>query len=551
MRSRNWPVARCASTPHTARVTLDGTPVQLTAQEFRILSYLIHHPERVVSRTELMEHVYDRHFDSDSNVLEVLLGRIRRKVGAGLIQTVRGQGYKLTAQEHDMTERGQSRASRPPRCALRLVGAAVVWLALMLAIGGVVLALAFRSTVEQEFSHRLDAMLKAMIAATEITPDGTVVVVRPLGDPRFEQVFSGWYWEMTGARRTAGPLTIPVGQRHCAGQTAQGLHTRRITGPNGEPLLVVERDLVFSDAKGPVHLLVAGDLREVSDGVRRFDLLLVSALGLMGIGMAIAVVIQVRYGLRPLRAMAADLRAVRDGARARLSERYPREVAPLAEAMNGVLDKDVELIERARTHVGNLAHGLKTSLAVISAESERPTDRKVLAEQVRVMHRLIEHHLGRASAVAGAGRALGVAVPVREVAEGIAGALARAFVDRKLTIAVDVPAGVVFRGHREDLEEMLGNLMENACKWAAGRIRVSALDTTDALHLTVEDDGPGLSPEQASEAARRGARLDEKASGWGLGLSIVTDLVQVNGGEMTFSRSKLGGLSVDIRIPRD
>jgi signal transduction histidine kinase len=448
-----------------------------------------------------------------------------------------------------MTEAGKA-GRRAASLSLRLVGAAVVWLALMLAVGGVVLALAFRSTVEQEFSHRLDAMLKAMIAATEITPDGTVVVVRPLGDPRFEQVFSGWYWEMTepGGRQVR---SRSLWDSVIAPADGEGLHTRRITGPNGEPLLVVERDLVFSDAKGPVHLLVAGDLREVSDGVRRFDLLLVSALGLMGIGMAIAVVIQVRYGLRPLRAMAADLRAVRDGARARLSGRYPREVAPLAEAMNGVLDKDVELIERARTHVGNLAHGLKTSLAVISAESERPTDRKVLAEQVRVMHRLIEHHLGRASAVAGAGRTLGVAVPVREVAEGIAGALARAFVDRKLTIAVDVPAGVVFRGHREDLEEMLGNLMENACKWAAGRIRVSALDTTDALHLTVEDDGPGLSPEQASEAARRGARLDEKASGWGLGLSIVTDLVQVNGGEMTFSRSKLGGLSVDIRIPRD
>ncbi len=439
---------------------------------------------------------------------------------------------------------------RAASLSVRLIAAAVVWLAVMLAIGGAVLALAFRSTVEQEFSHRLDAMLKAMIAATDIAPDGTVVVVRPLGDPRFEQVFSGWYWEMTepGGRQVR---SRSLWDSVIAPADGEGLHTRRITGPNGEPLLVVERDLVFPDAKGPVHLLVAGDLREVSDGVRRFDLLLVSALGLMGVGMAIAVVIQVRYGLRPLRAMAADLQTVRDGVRARLSGRYPREVAPLAEAMNGVLDKDVELIERARTHVGNLAHGLKTSLAVISAESERPTDRRVLAEQVRVMRRLIEHHLGRASAVAGAGRALGIAVPVREVAEGIAGALGRAFVERKLAIAVDVPAGVAFRGHREDLEEILGNLMENACKWAAGRIRVSALETSDGLHLSVEDDGPGLSPEQASEAARRGTRLDEKAAGWGLGLSIVSDLVQVNGGEMTFSRSKLGGLCVDIRIPHD
>lgn len=449
-----------------------------------------------------------------------------------------------------MTDAG--RDGRPAASlSLRLVAAAVVWLALMLAIGGVVLALAFRSTVEQEFSHRLDAILRAMIAATEITPDGTVTVVRPLGDPRFDQVFSGWYWEVTepGGRQIRSrslwdSVIAPV-------EGGSGLHTRRIAGPNGEPLLVVERDLVFPGAKGPVHLLVAGDLREVSDGVRRFDLLLVSALGLMGAGMAIAVVIQVRYGLRPLRAMVADLQAVRDGVRARLSGRYPREVAPLAEAMNGVLDKDAELIERARTHVGNLAHGLKTPLAVISAESERPTDRRVLPEQVRVMHRLIEHHLGRASAVAGAGRAPGAAIPVRTVAESIAAALARAFVDRKPVIDVDVPPGVSFRGHREDLEEMLGNLMENACKWAAGRIRVSAFDTSDGLHLSIEDDGPGMSPEQASAASHRGTRLDEKAAGWGLGLSIVSDLVQVNGGEMTFSRSKLGGQCVEIRLPHD
>jgi signal transduction histidine kinase len=442
---------------------------------------------------------------------------------------------------------------RQPTASLsvRLVAAAAIWLCVMLAIGGGVLALAFRSTVEQEFTHRLDAILKAMIAATDIAPDGTVVVVRPLGDPRFDQIFSGWYWEVTepGGRQIRSrslwdSIIAPI-------DGGSGLHTHRITGPNGEPLLVVERDLVFPGAKGPVHLLVAGDLREVSDGVRRFDLLLVSALGLMGVGMAIAVVIQVRYGLRPLRAMAADLRAVRDGAQARLSGRYPREVAPLAEAMNGVLDKDAELIERARTHVGNLAHGLKTSLAVISAESERPTDRRVLAEQVRVMRRLIEHHLGRASAVAGAGRVLGIAVPVREVAENIGGALGRAFADRKLAIAIDVPAGVVFRGHREDLEEMLGNLIENACKWAAGRIRVSALGAGDGLHLSVEDDGPGMSPGQASEAARRGTRLDESAAGWGLGLSIVSDLVQVNGGEIKFSRSKLGGLRVDIHLPHD
>lgn len=432
---------------------------------------------------------------------------------------------------------------------VRLVAAALIWLAAMLAIGGAVLALAFRDTVEREFTARLDAMLKAMIAATDIAPDGTVVLVRPLGDARFDRAFSGWYWQVTepGGRQVRSrslwdSVIAPV-------DGGESLHTRRVAGPNGETLLVVERDLVFADASSPVHLLVAGDLREVGDGVARFNLLLVLALGSMGLGMAIAVVIQVRYGLRPLRAMAADLQAVRDGIQERLSGRYPREVAPLAAAMNGVLDKDVALIERARTHVGNLAHGLKTSLAIASAELAGATDRKVLAEQLEVMRRLVEHHLGRASAVAGAGRSIGARVALRPIAREIAAALAKVFDERKPAIDIDIPDDVTFRGHREDLQEILGNLMENACKWSRGRVAVGARDDGGALTISVDDDGPGMPPTQVADAARRGVRLDEKAPGWGLGLSIVSDLVDVNGGEMTFDRSGLGGLSVVVRIP--
>jgi signal transduction histidine kinase len=232
-----------------------------------------------------------------------------------------------------------------------------------------------------------------------------------------------------------------------------------------------------------------------------------------------------------------------------LTGRYPREVAPLAAAMNGVLDNDVELIERARTHVGNLAHGLKTSLAIVAAELDGAADRQVLQQQVRVMRRLIEHHLGRAAAVAGAGRALGVAVPVRAVTEAIADALRRVFADRKLEIEIDMAADTVFRGQREDLEEIVGNLMENGCKWATRRVRVSARPEGDSLVLTIEDDGPGMASGRAAEAARRGKRLDEKGSGWGLGLSIVSDLVDVNGGAIDFSRSPLGGLAVRVRLP--
>lgn len=433
---------------------------------------------------------------------------------------------------------------------IRLIGAAMVWLLLLLAVGGFVLALAFRSAVEEEFSHRLDAILRAIVASTEVAPDGSASMARPLGDPRFDRIFSGWYWQIAGPdgkrlrSRSLWDSVIDVAPGD------EAMEVRRIEGPNSEPLLVVERDLQFPGVAGPVHLLVAGDLAEVGGGIRRFDLLLVVALGLLGAGMVIAIALQVRFGLRPLRAMASDLRAVRAGSMARLAGRYPREVTPLAEAMNSVLDKDAETIERARGHVGNLAHGLKTSLAVISAELQGAADRKTMREQVEIMGRLIAHHLGRAAAVAGSGRTLGVKTSVRPVADAVVAMLGKVYAERRLAIATDVPPDLAFRGHREDLEEILGNLLENACKWAKRRVRLVAREDVARLRIEIEDDGPGMSADQIEGALRRGRRLDERVPGWGLGLSIVSDLVDVNGGAMSFGPSSLGGLSVVVTIPR-
>lgn len=431
----------------------------------------------------------------------------------------------------------------------RLVAAALVWLALLLAAGGVILSAAFRDALEREFGHRLEATLRALIAATEIAPDGSVAVVRPLGDPRFEQVYSGWYWQASEPSgrlirsRSLWDERLPV---HAARRDGQ---KHRLAGPKGEPLLGLERDLQFPEAAGVVHVQVAGSLAEVMDAARRFDLLLAGALVLFGVGMAVAVAIQVRFGLRPLRRMRAGLDAIRRGERARLGGPYPSEVAPLAEAMNAVLDRDEDLIERARTHAGNLAHALKTPLAILNAEMHGEPDRTVVAEQVKAMSRLIDYHLARAAAMAGAGRLAGTAAPVAEVARALASTLARIHAERHVAIAVDVPDADTFPGQRDDLEEMLGNLMDNACKWAAGRVRITTARPPEALEISVEDDGPGLSPAEAESATRRGIRLDEMAPGFGLGLSVVADIAAINGGSVVLSRSDLGGLKATLSFP--
>lgn len=440
--------------------------------------------------------------------------------------------------------------SRPqPSLSGRLVAAALLWMLALLLIGGAVLAWAFRDSVEREFGQRLDAMLRAIIAGTEVMPDGALVVNRPLGDPRFDQIYSGWYWQVSppGGRLLRSRSLWDQTLTTMPGGDEVLFHQHE--GPKGENLLVAERDFLLPDGEGRVHVLIAADLAEVAAGARRFNLLLASALGLLGSGMAVAVLIQVRYGLGPLRRMMADLDAVGQGERPRLSGTYPREVAPLAAAMNTVLDKDAELIERARTHVGNLAHGLKTPLAVIGAEMAVTPDARVIKTQLDAMRRLIEHHLGRAAAVAGAGRNPGERVAVAPVAGDIAAALLKIFAERGLDVRVAVPDAACFRGHAEDLAEMLGNLMENACKWARSRVLVSAEAVDDGVVIVVEDDGPGLSPQQAASAAGRGKRLDEMTEGWGLGLSIVADLVAVNGGSLDFGVSDLGGLAVRLHLP--
>lgn len=438
---------------------------------------------------------------------------------------------------------------RPSRSlTFRLIAAATVWMLVLLSGGGIVLTTAFRNSAEQEFGQRLDALLRAMIAAIEVGPDGAVIVTRQLGDSRFEQVFSGWYWQVaepSGRLVRSRSLWDTALPQHDDG--TEMLH-HRILGPKGEPLLAAERDLQFPGGEGPVHVSVAGDLRELDDRVRSFNTVLLAALVLFAFGMIGAIFAQVRFGLQPLRAMTAGLAAIRKGKSVRLEGDYPREVAPLAEAMNAVLAHDAVLIERARMHVGNLAHGLKTPLAVLKAELHGSPDRKVMDEQVGVMARLIERHLLRAAAGTGSGPALGVSTAVRPVVQGIVDILNRVHAAKRLVFEIDIPVAQAFRGDRADLEEMMGNLIENACKWARGRIRIAG-HAADPLTITVDDDGPGIADDEAALVLARGARLDETKAGSGLGLAIVADLTAIYGGSIRIERSLLGGVRVVLTLP--
>jgi signal transduction histidine kinase len=420
----------------------------------------------------------------------------------------------------------------------RLILGAGAWIVLGLGLGGWVLGHAFADSAEQAFRRRLDTHLRTLLAAVE--PEDGSLSGRPAGEPRFEQPYSGWYWQVsdgTGIKARSRSLWDSALNVASDGE-AGGVHMRRENGPRGQILAVMERDLALGESGRRLHVAVAADRAEVESEIGRFRLLLALSLGGLGLGLLAAVLVQVGYGLKPLRRLEDELDQLTRGA-TRLAGVYPREIAPLVGAMNRVLEHDEGLIRHARNHLGNLAHALKTPLAVLRAEYGDATG---AAPQIERISRLIDLHLARAGGQASSARTLGRATVLAPLLEDLAATLRKVHAGRSLDIAVHCPPGAEMACEADDLAEMVGNLMDNACKWAASRVRVIA----GPGMIRIEDDGPGLSAEQAEAAAGRGTRLDESVPGTGLGLAIVSDLAALGGLSLSFGRSGLGGLAVSL-----
>jgi signal transduction histidine kinase len=315
-------------------------------------------------------------------------------------------------------------------------------------------------------------------------------------------------------------------------------------------LRLAQRTLQFQAPAAPVTFSVAADLEPALAAARQFSRILAIALTVLGIGLVSAVVLQVRVGLRPLDGIKAALAAIRAGTVQRLSDDAPTEIAPLAQELNALLDHHGSLIDRARGHAGDLAHALKTPLAVLrnELENEAEPDRKLALAQIDVMTDAVQHHLARAQAAGGA-RLLGVRADAAHAIEALARTLPR-MSDRDIEVEValaDKP--LWFAGEAQDLSELLGNLLENACKWAAGKVRIAAARADDRLKIEIGDDGPGIAADQRALALQRGGRLDERKPGSGLGLTIALDLATLYGGSLTLGQSPLGGLKVQLDLP--
>jgi signal transduction histidine kinase len=330
-------------------------------------------------------------------------------------------------------------------------------------------------------------------------------------------------------------------------------------GPQGERIRMYSKPITFGQGTGAkqYRYIVSGNLTEADVTLRRFRSTLALALTLLGAGLVGATFFQVRYGLRPLRQIEEGLGAIRSGKAMRLEGDLPAEILPLQRELNALIKSNHEVIERARTHVGNLAHALKTPISVLTNEARSDTSpfgRKV-AEQVGIMRDQVQHHLDRARMVARTGT-LGDVTEVKPVIDALTRVLAKIHGEKGLQLVATCDDKLSFQGEKQDLEEMLGNLLDNACKWARSRVEVRAARGPEGKRgeprmvvLSVEDDGPGLSDAERKLARQRGKRLDETKPGSGLGLSIVSELVGLYSGQFDLDRSELGGLKARLRLP--
>jgi signal transduction histidine kinase len=445
--------------------------------------------------------------------------------------------------------------------AVRLFVSATAWAVIILVTTGVVLSSLYRQTVERAFDRRLGVYLRTIVADIAAPEEPGGKFPQSLGEPLFELPLSGWYWQVTRldpgkhdvrSSRSLWDGGLPHLEDRGVPANPDGSREGYVPGPEDQRLRLVERNIDLGD-EGHYLVAVAGDAAEITEETRGFDQALVITFSILAMVLLITTMFQVRFGLSPLKRITGSLAAIRAGTAERLAEDFPDEIAPLARETNALIEANKEIVERARTHVGNLAHALKTPISVMVNEAAtRGGDSfaEKVREQANIMRDQVARHLERARLAA----RLTVVSSITDVAPVVT-ALARTMEkihhDRGIAIEVDADADARFRGERPDLEEMIGNLVDNACKWATSRVAVEVVreKSGQVLRIAVDDDGRGLSRSEREQVSHRGQRLDESKPGSGLGLSIVVELAHLYGGKLELGAAPIGGLRAELTLP--
>jgi len=436
---------------------------------------------------------------------------------------------------------------------LRMIGLAAAWIIPLLLIGGFALDSVLSSAIRRNFDEQLNYAATALIATAEIGPQGEARSSRPLSDQRFLEPYSGLYWQVS-ANGQEPFRSRSLWDRALAWKLLSECSAGCFYNSDrfrGEPLRVVERNAVLPGSNTVFHFQVAQTTRDLAEQVNALRETLLWSLSILGLGLLLLAGLQSTYGLWPLRKVSRAIAAIRSGSATRVPDDFPPEISPLVAELNDLLDDNNKQAEAARLHAGNLAHALKTPMSVMigAARENAPDLPEVVALQTAIMKRHVDHQLARARA-AGRRTASASRAELWPSLEGLVRTITRIHADRGVVIDYDGPRDLVFCGERQDLEEMLGNLIDNAAIYGGGRVFVSVSAVGGNIVILVEDDGAGVPVADRDALFERGARLDTGKPGTGLGLAIVRDVAEIYGGSVKLGESEdLGGLAVTLTLP--
>jgi len=442
---------------------------------------------------------------------------------------------------------------------LRLLAAAIFGIAAALVIAGFVIVSAFDGHTRGRFIKELDDHLLQVAALLVPQADGKVTLSGELSDPLFQRPLPGLYWLVSekGAviqrSRSLWDETIPLARDDIGGETR---HVHELRGPKNKWLIVVERRVVMPgpDGERSFRVAVAGEQCVVNEARRDFAKVVARSLAILGGLLVLASWWQVSMGLAPLRALRRQLEALRAGQGDKLNGRFPVELTGLVGDLNQLLEAQSQTIERSRANAAKLAHGLKTPLAVLSTEARALRERGETGAADSMDHEIgsMNTHVMRTLATAravGPRQPVAVRTAVEPLLARLIGVMKRLPRGDELAWEVEVePAELECAIDRRDMEELAGNLLDNARKWAKSRVKVTARRNGRGTEFRVEDDGPGIPPERVDDVMTRGTRLDDGVPGTGAGLGVVADLVHLHGGQFTIGESPLGGVSAELRI---
>ncbi|MYM60420.1 ATP-binding protein [Vibrio sp. OCN044] len=427
----------------------------------------------------------------------------------------------------------------------RLVLAAVVWLTAMIIAAGVMMPSQVYLYMQEDTKQQLSIYMDEIAAALEADEKGNLKLTSPLSDPRFTRPYSGFYW----SAKTDKAL---LRSRSLWDKNLTTKDEHDLLGARDEKLIYIQSTLYYPDYSGPIEVTIGTDQQPITDTVRNLMSQLWFILALLYIGILALIIIQVQWSLSPLNKMHKELSQLRMGKKTQLDQEYPKEVAPVVSDLNALVFHYQELLERARHHAGNLSHALKTPLSVL--KNEISTKDSATQEQLRPpidqIQNQIDYHLGRAR-MAGAKNILSVSANPSERVDAISMAFDKVYAERGISLINELDGSINVAVEKTDLDEMLGNLIENAYKWSSSIIRVHSLlqkDSPETIDIMIEDDGIGIPEQKLATVIKRGVRLDETMPGTGLGLNIVCEMAHSYRGKLTLSRSALGGLKVILSM---